>query len=501
MPEKKQKIEIFYDGKCPMCSAIMNKVGHSNQRARFDLRDMHEEDLPVFLTKDALDKEIYAVDADGKVYRNAEAILQILRAYPRLKSLSWIGSLPLIRTCLSIGYGIVAANRRFIFGPASRVFWLKVTVSLGFVASLLISSRLWLHSRMYPLTPAIAALPPIPHPIDILIFVGLFLLLLAAIVSSKPQKYMWSFLGLIGLLCLMDQSRWQPWVFQYSFILVALGLFSWDSNDVQGQKNTLNALRIIIFGTYLYSGLQKINISFAAGVFPWLVEPVTNLLPQSQLLLASIIALGFFAPFIQIGFALGLLTKKFRNLALTLAIIMHVFILAMIGPLGHDWNSVVWPWTTAMIFFDLLLFAGTCEFTLRDIFWGDSIYQKVLLVMFLIMPLLSFFNAWDSYMSAALYSGNTNRGIIYIDGEIKPALPASIATYVYRVSTSTDALSIDEWSIGELKVPPYPEDRIYKNIARYICTWTGNSSTIRLVIADQRMFNDGTPQEYTCQNL
>ena len=50
---------------------------------------------------------------------------------------------------------------------------------------------------------------------------------------------------------------------------------------------------------------------------------------------------------------------------LILAIAMHLFILAMFGPAGLNWNDIVWPWTAAMAVFDLRLFSGTPEFSWR----------------------------------------------------------------------------------------------------------------------------------------
>lgn len=43
----KKKIEVFYDGKCPMCTAIMDKVDGSTQREQFALRDITKDPLPV----------------------------------------------------------------------------------------------------------------------------------------------------------------------------------------------------------------------------------------------------------------------------------------------------------------------------------------------------------------------------------------------------------------------------------------------------------------------
>jgi TRAP-type C4-dicarboxylate transport system permease small subunit len=114
------------------------------------------------------------------------------------------------------------------------------------------------------------------------------------------------------------------------------------------------------------------------------------------------------APFIQVAFALGLLTRRFRRVSLIAAVAMHVFILAMFGPLGLNWNKIIWPWTAAMAVLDILLFTSKQEFSWRDIVWsGRHPYHGGVLVVFIGLPLLSFVNLWDSYLSAALYSGNT----------------------------------------------------------------------------------------------
>ena len=85
---------------------------------------------------------------------------------------------------------------------------------------------------------------------------------------------------------------------------------------------------------------RRLNLHFVDNDFPWIVEPITNALPAVRDLLY---ALGVAAPFIQIGFGVGLLTRKYRRISLILAISMHVFILAMFGPFGHDWNNIIWP--------------------------------------------------------------------------------------------------------------------------------------------------------------
>ena len=270
---------------------------------------------------------------------------------------------------------------------------------------------MWIGPRTFPLAPALSFLLSSVHPVGLLLYAALFVLAGAILVSARPQKFIFAFLGIVGVFCLLDQTRWQPWVFQYGFLLAALALFSWDSDDVEGRERALNVARLIVATTYIFSGLQKLNLNFINNDFPWIVEPITSVFPSARSLLY---ALGIGAPFIQIGFGLGLLTRKYRRVSLILAISMHVFILAMFGPFGHNWNNIIWPWTAAMAGLDLLLFTGNKQFSVRDIFWGNRYpYHVGVLVLFAILPVFSFFNLWDSYLSSALYSGNLTEATIY----------------------------------------------------------------------------------------
>ena len=75
---------------------------------------------------------------------------------------------------------------------------------------------------------------------------------------------------------------------------------------------------------------------------------------------------------------------------------MHLFILAMFGPAGLDWNDIVWPWTAAMAIFDIVLFSGAPEFSWREILWRRrDPRHPAAVALFAMLPALSFFNLWD----------------------------------------------------------------------------------------------------------
>jgi predicted DCC family thiol-disulfide oxidoreductase YuxK len=496
--EPAQKLTCYYDGKCPMCSAIMGGVLQSDAADRFAARDMHRPGKLPF-ERSAIEKEIHVTDGAGNVYRGADAVLKIAEQFPRYRVLTRLARLPPARIASPVVYGFVAANRRFLLGPASRLYWLKMTLAIVVATGLVMSRHLWIGPRSYPLAPVLDMLPALDNRLAVAMYAGMFVLLLGTMLSARPQRFIGGLLAFIGTFCLFDQTRWQPWLFQYVFLLGALALYSWDATDKKGLARTLNIARLIIAATYVYSGLQKFNLNFADHDFPWIVQPITQIVPQ---LTGPLHLFGFVAPALQVGFGLGLLTRRFRKVSLILAVSMHVFILAMFGPLGLDWNSIIWPWTAAMILFDFLLFGGKVDAGPREIlFPSRSPYHWAVLLLFAILPLASFFNLWDSYLSAALYSGNLTDAQIYLSDAGAAALPKDIRRFAVHSSADTNVINLQHWAIDDLNETPYPEARVYKALARSVCALLPDPAQLVLIVHEQRLYGSRPETGYRCWTL
>jgi hypothetical protein len=120
------------------------------------------------------------------------------------------------------------------------------------------------------------------------------------------------------------------------------------------------------------------------------------------------------------------------------------------------------------------------------------------------MPLFSFFGLWDSYLSASLYSGNTKRAEIYVSDNVKDGLPETVRGLVSTSETDgANTISIFDWSFEELNVPPYPEDRIFKNVAKRVCEYTEEPSEAMLVVKGKPNPIDGSREAevYDCYGL
>jgi hypothetical protein len=370
---------------------------------------------------------------------------------------------------------------------------LRIGIAGGLLAGMLLSPKLWLSSRFYPLTPVLPFLRSIPYPGDYAVFILLLLLLVAIAIAPRPTKPIAGYVLLAAVLALLDQSRWQPWFYQYLFMLIAVGVYS------RSPAAALNTCRLIVGCTYFWSGLQKVNPGFTGDVFPWLAEPLTRFLPSR--VQAFVPALGLAAPFVEAGIAIGLLTRRFRAVAMLFAIGMHGFILIAIGPFGHNSNTVVWPWNVAMVAFLIILFRGSSDVSWRDIVWGPRL-QRVVLILFGILPALSFFNLWDHYLSAALYSGNRNNGFLFLSDAVLAKLPAPIQDEATYEGPDVNKLEIADWSYRELNVPSYPEVRVYKNVASNLCHFAESPAEVILVIEGKgALFRGKRKSTYDCRSL
>jgi hypothetical protein len=355
-------------------------------------------------------------------------------------------------------------------GAENRLVLLRLALAAGLVAGLLLSPNLWVSTRAYPLTPLWNAVPPLPYPTDYALF-GLLVALVAGAGVTRGRIMGWLAAGALALAAffvLEDQSRLQPWFYQYSFMLAAFCLYGWGRI---GTSDALNACRLIVAATYFWSGLQKANAGFFEVTYPWLVEPLTAWLPDWA---GSALLPGAYAvPVVEAVIGLGLLTRRFRKPAVVGALLMHAFIILSVGPLGQDHNTVVWPWNFAMSAFVVILFWRAPDepspLTIlvpgRNFSLGFALRATVL-VLFAFMPLFSFFGLWDSYLSSSLYSGASKRGyVLEWDG------------------SDWQGTGIANLAVQELNTPAYPEKRVFKSVFAQKWCEAGSEEELRRVQA------------------
>ena len=136
--------------------------------------------------------------------------------------------------------------------PETRLLWTVRLTGIGFIGGIVLSWSLWTNRREYPLFPVWDGIP-IFSP-DVSALITLFLLVVLGWIVVKPGRWnVLVFLVLMLFLALQDQSRWQPWAYQYVLMLLPL-VFVYSRKD---EKGTFGVLQFIMVMVYLWGGIHK----------------------------------------------------------------------------------------------------------------------------------------------------------------------------------------------------------------------------------------------------
>jgi hypothetical protein len=237
-------------------------------------------------------------------------------------------------------------------------------------------------------------------------------------------------------------------------------------------------------------------------VFPWMLKPFVGPLLVEFRDMGWL--LGLVAALTEAGIGVGLLLPATRQAAVVAAITMHGFVLLSIGPVGHWWDTNVWPWNIATPFLVVLLFWRVAKPGMADVLVPRHFrFQWVAVVLFVLMPSLNFIGLWDDYLSAAFYSGNIRHGVIQMTGQTKAMLPEEIRRHVRPNRSGMEVLDLMRWAFAVRNVEPYPETRVFKATARELCRYSEDSSGMTLVIHEKPNWRTGRREvtRYTCADL
>jgi hypothetical protein len=388
----------------------------------------------------------------------------------------------------------------------AQLRYLRITIAVGYLCGIVFSPKLWLgFGRSFPRAPLLTGLPGFASSTDYLLSILLIGALALSLISSRPNRYLLAVVVFTVLLVLLDQTRLQPWVYQYVVMLGILACWRPATSDRINAERILLASQLVIALLYFWSGTQKLNWSFCHEVMPALLESARIRLPAAYL--AYVPASGIAIAILEMLVGVGLLIRRTRSTALVLALGTHLMVLLMLI-VAHR-NSVVWPWNIAMMIIVVLLFwrfdgspARKELWTVRGVELTSHLPKAVLLICGL-APALSFIGWWDLYLSAALYSGNTPVAVVRVNEDLRGRLPARAQQQLLTTASGDLFLPFYEWSLADLNVPPYPEVRTYRRVAGQVCALAADGQGFELVIKERPALIDGkyTVTRVLCADL
>jgi uncharacterized membrane protein YphA (DoxX/SURF4 family) len=352
---------------------------------------------------------------------------------------------------------------------------------------MILSTKLWFGERTFPEVPAFEFLTFL-QPVGNILACLAILLLICILFTRFPQKFIIGFVITAGFLALMDINRFQPWFYQYLLMFFLLSSFNFRCDDTRKQQALVTTLKLMVAAIYFWSGLQKLNPHFLTDTFPWLMEPITNHLSGGNI--GSFKILGYAFPLIETFTGICLLINGLQRPAIIIASLMHLFILFVLSPFGHNYNYVVWPWNVVMIGFNFMLFFDETALKLID-FRNTVSYHapKIVIILFVMMPLFNFFNSWSSYLSHNLYSGNTDNGVICISDSVKTRLSSNISKYAVADGHQYQ-INIKYWCMQELGIPAFPERKNFEKVTDLFYNYTEDPSQVFLYYTPKLRFNE-----------
>jgi uncharacterized membrane protein YphA (DoxX/SURF4 family) len=319
---------------------------------------------------------------------------------------------------------------------------------LFWIIAKLMSRKLWLSDRIFPVVPPFHFLvvPSFVHLSLFVLSLAALLLLLRYPAAIKLQVC----IIIIELCsCVLDQNRWQPWEYQYIFTLLIFII------NRKNEMNSVVVLRWMLAAIYFYSGLGKINAGFAN--LAWQQTIWIHKLPFAY-------RAGYLPGVLEVLFGIGLLFKASLRPSAILLIIMHLLI--FICFIAFNTNTIVLPLNIAMTAYLVVIVFTTPSFTtsVRSIVFSRNM---LVLLLFGIMPAASFIGYWDYYLSSSLFSGRLPYMFIDIpkkDTAIVVESGGGQSSKLFPCDSNRVVVNVTHWAVKEMNVPVYPEIRVYKDI-------------------------------------
>jgi hypothetical protein len=379
----------------------------------------------------------------------------------------------------------------------NRLKFLQIAVGAGLLAGILFSHELWFPlARTFPRAPLIFGAPVI---VEQILSVLLIIALIFTAIFVRAKIFLIVSVLSLALLIFFDQTRLQPWVYQYLLLLLIFAL----CDRQTGSDQPLGLTQLIIAALYFWSGAQKMNFTFSHETIPALLAPFSD---HFSAIRSPFVFFAITIALLETAIAFGLLFRKTRNAAVLTAALMHTIILGFL--VAKDFNNIVWIWNLTLIFIVFIAFWQSKVSVRRAIFEDAGDWKlktaKAIVAASVLLPALSFAGWWDMYLSGALYSGNTEVAVVRINDEVFEKLPPNAREAVFQTESGAEKmLPLFEWAIDDLNVPPYPERRVSRKTALAICDLAHDKNQIELMIKERPAILDGSYKvsRISCEEL
>lgn len=342
---------------------------------------------------------------------------------------------------------------------------LQLIWSLFALALFYVTLPLWISTNEFPVVPLLAPLASTVFQsawIDGVLLGSLLVLIFINSIRSHSRLWL-SIVILLSIMFLLNQHRLQPWAFH---LFLGSTVFACCSRE-----SGVRLLKWLSISIYIYSAVGKLDYQFMHTVGLQFLETVLAWtgLTTDDLPVATAPKLTLIFPAFELLVASLLLFRKTRVLGVYAAIFLHSLIILILSPLGLDHKPGVLIWNGLFIAMIPYLFLPMIQSANETKKTFTNRMASLVIMAACLLPILESFGKYDHWLAWGLYSPRNSRAQINIHlykvGEIKELEP-----YMRPQLGDTPFRSLDlrKWSLEELNVPLYPQDRFQLAVARHI---------------------------------
>lgn len=337
---------------------------------------------------------------------------------------------------------------------------IRFLLVLSFLIPFVLSFPVWLSQRSFPVVPMFFKAKNFSYGIDVFFITLFWLFALLFLIRPKTRGGLLFFISYVGF-CILDQTRIQPFFFEISLLILFYDLFRNRFHDFK------IAVLILLAGTYIWSGLHKINPYFHEV---WL-KGLNNRIPFVPLFIRELMT--YAVPFLEMLFGIALLFKQTRKLGIYLLALMHFMVLVTLL-LGNG-GFTVFPLNVLNVVL-LLMICYNLNWNIFRLSTAN-IKLRIIAVYSILLPALNLVGFYDHLLSFSYFSGKPYYcNIIFNDEFDINKLPPQIQSVV-RTYEGGKYINLNEWSVGSVHVSCYPEERVYVYLKEYIEMFVGVHTT------------------------
>ncbi len=335
------------------------------------------------------------------------------------------------------------------------------------IISVLTTWNLWSADRTCPTAPLLGVHSFIYGSYGY-IFKGLLIFFsLLFILRVRYAEWFLAALFIIGFTD--DFNRLLPDTYHYGIILILFGLLKTGGDDT-----LLSGLRIMQAGTYLWTGILKLNSNFIDQISGFMYMTLHIQHPPAHLRYLILIV-----PLCEIAIGIAFLSGKKTGRALLSALVLHI-VISLFLLISH-WNRPIITYNLFLAAGNFFLFSKSSIPLIREIEKPRAWIQKIAVVLFIILPALNLGHWWPDFMSCSLYSCRSLNAIVYIDENLKKQLPNEVLPAVFN-SPKGQYISITYWIQNETGSVPNPQKLVYdKMFSQFLLKYNCDDS-VKLVV-------------------